>query len=136
MRQYDGATMPDLAHFIKDSFSSVPPYDTVPLTNGRKRAPGALRSAGAQDAAEAFHAPHPLRLPLLEPTHEALDRLVGTQKSILLNQILIDSLGAQAGLHLEEGRKNARVGQEFVRRVLRRLIKRCSAPLPAVTSTA
>ena len=44
------------------------------------------------------------RLPLLEPTHEALDRLVGTQKSILLNQILVDALGAQPGLHLRINR--------------------------------
>ena len=34
MRQYDGATMPDLAHFIKDSFSSVPPYDTARAAAG------------------------------------------------------------------------------------------------------
>ena len=44
-------------------------------------------SIGVRKKKPSPRSPHAHRLPLLEPTHEALDRLVGTQKSILLNQI-------------------------------------------------
>ena len=47
-----------------------------------------------------LYAPNPSRLRLLELAHKALHRPLEITESVLLNQILINALGAQAHLHL------------------------------------
>jgi hypothetical protein len=61
----------------------------------------------------AFHPIHPLGMLLLEPRHEPLHRLVGTCKSVLLHQILIDALRAKAAAHLPKNGLPKRIAQAF-----------------------